>query len=83
VESSCEFGIEPSGSMKCWGTIEHIRGSYYDTIILSEDTYVRDHNTTLEFSLMSGQIYNVKIRHYFRNVFNIIRATKCRVQHCP
>jgi hypothetical protein len=22
VESSCEFGIEPSGSMKCWGTIE-------------------------------------------------------------
>jgi hypothetical protein len=22
VESSCEFGIEPSGSMKCWETIE-------------------------------------------------------------
>jgi hypothetical protein len=22
VESSCEFGIEPSGSVKCWGTIE-------------------------------------------------------------
>jgi hypothetical protein len=21
VESSCEFGIEPSGSMKCWETI--------------------------------------------------------------
>jgi hypothetical protein len=21
-ESSCEFGIEPSGSMKCWETIE-------------------------------------------------------------
>jgi hypothetical protein len=20
VESSCEFGIEPSGSMKCWET---------------------------------------------------------------
>jgi hypothetical protein len=20
VESSCEFGIEPSGSIKCWGT---------------------------------------------------------------
>jgi hypothetical protein len=22
MESSCEFGIEPSGSMKCWKTIE-------------------------------------------------------------
>jgi hypothetical protein len=22
MESSCEFGIEPSGSMKCWDTIE-------------------------------------------------------------
>jgi hypothetical protein len=22
VESSCEFGNEPSGSMKCWETIE-------------------------------------------------------------
>jgi hypothetical protein len=22
VESSCEFGIEPSASMKCWKTIE-------------------------------------------------------------
>jgi hypothetical protein len=22
VESSCEFAIEPSGSMKCWETIE-------------------------------------------------------------
>jgi hypothetical protein len=22
VESSCEFGIEPSSSMKCWETIE-------------------------------------------------------------
>jgi hypothetical protein len=22
VEGSCEFGIEPSGSMKCWETIE-------------------------------------------------------------
>jgi hypothetical protein len=22
LESSCEFGIEPSGSMKCWETIE-------------------------------------------------------------
>jgi hypothetical protein len=22
VESSCELGIEPSGSMKCWETIE-------------------------------------------------------------
>jgi hypothetical protein len=22
VESSCEFGIEPSGSMKCWETIK-------------------------------------------------------------
>jgi hypothetical protein len=22
AESSCEFGIEPSGSMKCWETIE-------------------------------------------------------------
>jgi hypothetical protein len=22
VESSCEFGIERSGSMKCWETIE-------------------------------------------------------------
>jgi hypothetical protein len=22
VESSCEFGIQPSGSMKCWETIE-------------------------------------------------------------
>jgi hypothetical protein len=22
VKSSCEFGIEPSGSMKCWETIE-------------------------------------------------------------
>jgi hypothetical protein len=22
LESSCEFGIEPSGSIKCWETIE-------------------------------------------------------------
>jgi hypothetical protein len=22
VESSCEFGIEPSGSIKCWEAIE-------------------------------------------------------------
>jgi hypothetical protein len=22
VESSCEFGIEPSGSINCWETIE-------------------------------------------------------------
>jgi hypothetical protein len=22
VESSCEFGIEPSGSVKCWETME-------------------------------------------------------------
>jgi hypothetical protein len=22
VESSCEFSVEPSGSMKCWETIE-------------------------------------------------------------
>jgi hypothetical protein len=22
VQSSCEFGIEPSGSIKCWETIE-------------------------------------------------------------
>jgi hypothetical protein len=22
VESCCEFGIEPTGSMKCWETIE-------------------------------------------------------------
>jgi hypothetical protein len=22
LESCCEFGIEPSGSMKCWETIE-------------------------------------------------------------
>jgi hypothetical protein len=22
VESSCEFGIEPTGSKKCWETIE-------------------------------------------------------------
>jgi hypothetical protein len=22
VESSCEFGIEPSGSIKCWEVIE-------------------------------------------------------------
>jgi hypothetical protein len=21
-DSSCQFGIEPSGSIKCWGTIE-------------------------------------------------------------
>jgi hypothetical protein len=27
VESSCEFGIEPSGSMKCWETIESLTSS--------------------------------------------------------
>jgi hypothetical protein len=27
VESSCEFGIELSGSMKCWETIEWPLGS--------------------------------------------------------
>jgi hypothetical protein len=27
VESSCEFGIEPSGSMKCWETISVKTGS--------------------------------------------------------
>jgi hypothetical protein len=24
VESSCEFGIEPSGSMNCWETVDWI-----------------------------------------------------------
>jgi hypothetical protein len=27
VESSCEFGIESSGSMKCWETIEWLTSS--------------------------------------------------------
>jgi hypothetical protein len=27
VESACEFGIEPSGSMKCWETIEWLTSS--------------------------------------------------------
>jgi hypothetical protein len=27
VESCCEFGIEPSGSMKCWETIEGLTSS--------------------------------------------------------
>jgi hypothetical protein len=26
VESSCEFGIGPTGSMKCWETIEWSSG---------------------------------------------------------
>jgi hypothetical protein len=25
VESCCEFGIEPSGSIKCWETIERAK----------------------------------------------------------
>jgi hypothetical protein len=25
VESSCEFGIEPSGSMKCWGVSQSLK----------------------------------------------------------
>jgi hypothetical protein len=27
VESSCGFGIEPSGSMKCWETIKGLTSS--------------------------------------------------------
>jgi hypothetical protein len=27
VESCCEFGIEPTGSMKCWETIEWLTSS--------------------------------------------------------
>jgi hypothetical protein len=27
VESLCEFGIEPTGSMKCWETIEWLTSS--------------------------------------------------------
>jgi hypothetical protein len=27
VESSCEFGIEPSGSMKCWETTSGLTSS--------------------------------------------------------
>jgi hypothetical protein len=27
VESSCEFGIGPAGSMKCWETIEWLTSS--------------------------------------------------------
>jgi hypothetical protein len=27
VESCCEFGIEPTGSMKCWETIEWPKSS--------------------------------------------------------
>jgi hypothetical protein len=27
VESSCEFGIEPTGSMKCWETTEWLTSS--------------------------------------------------------
>jgi hypothetical protein len=27
VESSCDFGIEPTGSMKCWETIEWLTSS--------------------------------------------------------
>jgi hypothetical protein len=27
VESSCEFGIEPCGSIKCWETMEDLSSS--------------------------------------------------------
>jgi hypothetical protein len=27
MESSCEFGIEPMGSMKCWETIKWLTSS--------------------------------------------------------
>jgi hypothetical protein len=37
VESSCEFGIEPSGSIKCWETI-----SVTGRAGLAEDTAAGD-----------------------------------------
>jgi hypothetical protein len=33
VESSCELGIEPTGSMKCWETIEWLTSSGYSIIV--------------------------------------------------
>jgi hypothetical protein len=34
VEGSCEFGIEPSGSIKCWETIE-CPNNYGSRVVLS------------------------------------------------
>jgi hypothetical protein len=35
VESSCEFGIEPSGSMKSWETIEWPSNLVASRVVLS------------------------------------------------
>jgi hypothetical protein len=45
VESSCEFGIEPSGSMKCWETIERPLG--ISQVVLSSMELVSNPNVSV------------------------------------
>jgi hypothetical protein len=43
VESSCEFGIEPSRSIKCWETIKYPniwRGRAFEWCLAPESYYI-------------------------------------------
>jgi hypothetical protein len=42
VEGSCEFGIEPSGSIKCWETIESKQLGISRVVLSSMELVITD-----------------------------------------
>jgi hypothetical protein len=56
VEGSCEFGIEPSGSIRCWETIE-----WPSSLVLSIIVAVITWQWPLYCSLFSGHCVAVGV----------------------
>jgi hypothetical protein len=88
VESSCEFGTEPSGSIKCWETIEYLttgdisssaqlHGVRFVCVYrLTEDgmLVMLDQNTS-SFLL---RYYNVRLtQHTFFIIYFYFQTAKC------
>jgi hypothetical protein len=44
MESSCEFGIEPSGSMKCWETLSGLSSSAQLRIVSYRKALIKNIN---------------------------------------
>jgi hypothetical protein len=70
VESSCEFGIEPSGSMKCWDNSQnktHIYMAFFLVLvceILAENVF-----ETFSFALFKALDVAVYVRPKFWLLF--------------
>jgi hypothetical protein len=52
VESSCEFGIEPTGSMKCWETIEWLTSSGHSISVQLHIVSYATHDASEESTLL-------------------------------